>query len=92
MSGRRQLIDGERRIREARGQNGRKPLPPERNLKADGVRVVFYAKHDTLAVLREYARYEGVTIQEITRRCWRKVIAHAQQSGKIDFHGATKNT
>lgn len=72
-------------------KRGRKPLPPEQNLKVEGVRVVFYAKHDTLAVMRQYAQYEGATVQEITRRCWRKILAHAQQAGILDNLGAPEN-
>lgn len=69
---------------------GRPPLPPE--MKRAAVRVVFYASHAELEAMRQYAAYEDHTIQEITRRCWRKVLQHAEQHGILELHGATKST
>jgi hypothetical protein len=71
-------------------KRGRPPLPLSERKSA--VRIVFYASMDEWHAMRDYAASEAETIQKITRKCWRKVIAHAQQTGKIDFHGAVKNT
>lgn len=69
-------------------KRGRPRLPLEQRRSA--VRIVFYASLPEWQAMREYAAYEAETIQQITRKCWKKVIAHAQDTGKIDFHGAAK--
>lgn len=69
-------------------KGGRPKLPIEQRRSA--VRIVFYASLPEWQAMREYAAYEAATIQQITRKCWKKVITHAQDTGKIDFHGAAK--